>query len=404
LGRQPISTAASGTHAAWIFQTGDLKVTDSITKQEWSFKLPERALCAFFIPPGDKLLTCGRTELRLWTVTSDAPSIVAQLPSPAFHIISGPKGSRLLDSDDGGVHLVSRDFSDIRLLHKHSALSFGVAWCDSLACSISWDGRVLCSNLNESNTETLGSFNAPIRAIGSYAEHCFIASSAGGIYDLRHPNEPLYKHTREPYRLAVSNNGSFLASGDWSGSVIVWDIAKQRLAAHLPHLQTDLITALSWTDSNQLIAGGLDGNVTVLEPDLVSRHTWNLNEPVRSISYSHSSIYILTSRGTIHQLLPDRTLKRSYALGITPTAFATTSDHEYLAIGSNEGEIFIIKAAQYIAVKRFDRGSIQCVQFEHHQMLLTCTLDGAVLQLELDKQHFEPLKSGTIHEEDRHSQ
>lgn len=57
------------------------------------------------------------------------------------------------------------------------------------------------------------------------------------------PGSALYQHGREPNRVATSADGTYVASGDWAGDVIAYDIAHARVVANAAHAHTGLVTS-----------------------------------------------------------------------------------------------------------------------------------------------------------------
>ena len=390
LSHEPVSTAAEGTMIAWSFPDGRVKVLDSATGREWSIKAhAQGALCVYVLPPGDRLLTCGRSELRLWTLPPDAPILVAEMPAATYNLVRSGDGSFLLDSGDGGAYLLPGDLSQPTLLHKHSLLSFGVASCGSQLCSASWDGQILCSSVDKT-TETVAALGIPIRWIDGGAGHCFVAVSSGGIYDLLAPATAAYWHDHEPYRLAVSYDGTRVASGDWGGTIKVWDIEGQRVVLDLPHLHAEQVTEIDWLNSGGLVTAGSDGYVRKLDHDFKVVHSWRLGAPVRYMSASDDSIFAALANGNVWSVAPSTMAEHQISLGGVITAFAVSPSRKYMAIGNDNGELFIIDAQRKIAVMRFESDIVRCAIFINDQTMLICAPANRIMYAEFRSKSFEP--------------
>jgi hypothetical protein len=97
----------------------------------------------------------------------------------------------------------------------------------------------------------------------------------------------------------------------------------------------------------------------------------------------------LTSDGTIWHLIQNVGSDYSSRLKISPRAFATSPLHEYIAVGSNDGEVFIIDSFHRIITRRLGGGTIQSLTFDGVDALLAGTLEGRIFRFELTKQNFE---------------
>jgi WD40 repeat protein len=389
LGQRPVATAAEGNLAAWALPDGGVKIVDSVTHQEWSIKAhAQGAFCIHFLSSA-RILTCGNNELRLWTLSHDAPELVAEFSASAFNMARGADGSQLIDGANGEVYLIPPDFLHPLLLHKHSALSFGVAWCDSKACSASWDGQILCSNLQAKSTEVTATFGTPIRWLSGGAGHCFAAVSDGGIYDLRSPASALYKHNYEPFRLAVSQDATRIASGDWNGTLKVWDTTAHQFVATVEHLHAGLVTAIGWNNNGTLVTAGFDGFVKILSRDFTLIHSWQLQSPIHYMSASDDHIYAVLNDGTLWSVSLDNGVEHRISFGTTLTTFSRAPSGKYIAIASDNGEIFIVDNARSITAKRLEHDTISCATFQDDKYLLFCAPGGRMLRLAIDAQRFE---------------
>jgi WD40 repeat protein len=88
------------------------------------------------------------------------------------------------------------------------------------------------------------------------------------------PVEILKNSTAQITALAFSSSGTFLAAGNSSGKIVVydtknWDVVTDRWSAH-----TARVTSISWNEeSTHAVSGGLDTNVFV----------WSLNMPGKRV-------------------------------------------------------------------------------------------------------------------------
>jgi WD40 repeat protein len=326
-------------------------------------------------------VTCGRSEIRIWTLPRVAPTLAADLPSRAFNIAFDENRTALFDGGDGDVYALRREDSSAVLVHKHALLSFGVAWCDGRACSAGWDGRILCSSLESGATETVATFEIATRWLGGRDGHCFAAVSSGGIYDVRSASTPIYRHDREPYRLAISRDGAQLASTDWGGAVKIWDLKSGRLIADIAQLHTGLVVNAIWLDDGRLVTAGYDGFVRLLDAHFKVIQSWYLGSAVRYVAAANETIHAALINGTLWDISLTTYIKRSLSLGVTFTALSVSSDGAFVATGTDDGELFLIDAQHRIAVQRFRQGAVRSVAFESDRTVLSCAPDNRMMRL-----------------------
>jgi WD40 repeat protein len=382
LGKRAVGTHALGSFAVWSFEDGSIKIVDTATGREWSIKAHSRGLfCAYLLPPGNRIVTCGRNEIRTWILSDEAPTPAAELPARAFNVAFNDVGTALFDGGNGDVYALHKGATSATFLHKHELLSFGVGWCDGQACSAGWDGRVLCSSSDLSSVATVATFETSTRWLGGHGGHCFIAVSNGAIYDARSPGSPLYHHDHEPYRVALSPDGSRLASTDWGGTIKVWDLQARSLVANVDGMHAGLVVNAIWINDNQLVAAGYDGLVHLLDRNFKVKRSWSLRAPVRYIAAANETIYAALVDGTVWSISTTGGSKRLFSLGATLTAFSVSPDGAAVAAGTDDGELFIINENQAVSVYRFRQGMIRCAAFEDNRTLLACVPENRVMRI-----------------------
>jgi WD40 repeat protein len=386
-GTPALGTTAYGEVAAWYFPDGSIKAIDTATSREWSFKAHDHGMyCARVLPPGDRMVTCGPGEVRLWTLHHDAPAQAATLPAVAFNVARNDRGDLLFDGATGKVALVAHGEARATVLHGHGELAFSPVWCGARACSGSWDGRVLCTSPANGATEEVARFGTATRWLSAGGGRCFVAVSNGGLYDLSAPGTAAYWHEGEPYRVAVSPSGSLVASTDWAGTVKVWDAAQQRLVANLQHLHTGLAVSAVWIDGERLVTAGVDGNVQLLGNAFQVKRTWHLPGPVKYLSAGPDSIEAATGDGTVWRVSLDSGLEHRISIGTTFTAFAMSPGRTVMALGSVDAELFLIDRDLHVSARRAaydEHGRIACVAFEDEATVLACLPSARVMRIRL---------------------
>ena len=152
--------------------------------------------------------------------SKDAPVVIGGFPAPNRVAIDAA-GNVIFDSYGMGYEITARDRRQMAI-HAHTQNGIvvgttGLAWCDAEACTSGWDGRVICTDPATGVTRVAAELHSLPPGLASGNGHCFTAAANGGVYDFAQRVRSIYTHAREPYRLAVSDDGRYEASGDWAG-------------------------------------------------------------------------------------------------------------------------------------------------------------------------------------------
>jgi len=253
-----LSVAADGDIVAWGFEDGVVIALDTKTGQSWNFIGHGARVSALAVDARHaRLLSAGRDEIRVWSLTPSPLQVIDGLPCLAFNASRSSDGTRIvLDCDDGSVREWSLTSGKLRVLHQHDGIAYGVAWLGDSACSAGWDGRVLC---------TAGTVTRELRPPGSRVRRLVasphgelvIATDDGAVsYASR---DELYRHPHIPYALAVSDDARHIASGGYDGSMIVYDaVAHRRTSTAIAH--SGLITSVGWR-AGEVWTAGMDGAI-----------------------------------------------------------------------------------------------------------------------------------------------
>jgi WD40 repeat protein len=364
-----------------------VKVIDTESHREWFFKAHDQSIrCIFVLPPGDRVLTCSYDDVRLWTLHRDAPIPIATLPGLPFNIARNDQGDLLFDGNVGKTSWIARGAQSSTVLHSHSDVARGANWCHGRACSAGWDGRVLCTSPATGVTEEVATFGTAVRWLAAGGDRCFAAVSSGGLYELGAPSAPLYRHDREPYRLSVSPDGTRIASIDWGGSLKVWDVKQQRLLATVPHVHDGLAVDAVWLDSERLVTAGTDGSVHLLGPSFDVERTWHLATSVKYASAGAGSIEAVTDNGIVWRFSLATGMARTTSLQTAVNAFAISPHRRTMAVGSTDGELFLIDSELHVSARRpayGEHAKITSAIFEDETALIVALSNGRVMRIGL---------------------
>ncbi|HEU4612335.1 MAG TPA: serine/threonine-protein kinase [Kofleriaceae bacterium] len=272
-----LSVAADGDIVAWGFEDGVVIALDTKTRQTWKL-IGHGARVSQLVVDARRarLLSVGREEIRVWSLTP-SPLTFDRLPCLAFNAARSPDGSRvLLDCNDGSVREWTLATGELRELHHHESIAYGVVWRANAACSAGWDGRVLCTS-GEVTREVRPRGSRVRRLVASpRGDELAIATDDGAITDAT--GTELYRQPNVPYALAFSQDGRRIASGGFDGSVLVLDTATHHLASAAAG-HSGLVTSVAWR-AGELWTAGMDGVIKRWREDgATPRPVETLREP-----------------------------------------------------------------------------------------------------------------------------
>jgi eukaryotic-like serine/threonine-protein kinase len=381
---------ARDDYAAWGFRDGGVRVLDTQTGQEWSIQAHPEDVWWLAVLPQGRLVTSGRRTLRFWTLPRAAPKLVAQIAAAAFNIDFNEHGDAIVDGNDGHAYLVrTRERGGTTPIHKHDQITYGVSWCGSFACSTGWDSNVICTDTRRADLPTIATaLGSSTIWIASGGGHCYAAAAAGGIYDPFEGAVALYKHSDEPYRLAVARDGRFIASGDWSGSVNVYDTVHRVVSATRAGLHKGLVTNIALTSAN-IVTSGADGFVRVLTPSLQDVKIWILGSAVRYLVASDTRIGAALEDGTLWITSRYGAAEHVFRTNTTFTSFAISPNGQSIAAGTIDGEVVVVNNHYGMAAIRLERGRVTCAAFNEDETITVCSPTGRILQIPISDLNFQ---------------
>jgi eukaryotic-like serine/threonine-protein kinase len=259
---QPTSVAADGTLAAWGYTDGVVVVVDTATGASW--ELHGNGYAAMHIAldaAHERLMSVAGDELRVFTLAKHPVSLVGHLPCQMFNLARSPDRTQaLLDCDDGRARVWTLASNEIREIHRHTDIAFGVAWMRGAACSAGLDGRVLCTG-PDGETRELLSQAGRIKWLEPSPDGAYLAAATddGKLWKLTADAQTLYTQAASPYRMAFTPDGQLLASGAVDGSVIVYDLARHEIQSSMKAHQ-GFVTSVAWR-GHDLWTSSADGTL-----------------------------------------------------------------------------------------------------------------------------------------------
>jgi WD40 repeat protein len=348
--------------AAWGFADGTVAVHQH-PGQDWVFPGHPAAInFVFFSPDGRQAIAIGGREVRGWNL-APLGTVLPTLPCRPFNVALSDDGAYLaVDCSSGAVHVLDLRDSELRKVHRHSTLSFGVVWRGAEVCSAGWDGRVLCTNVETNTTTEIAKYSVPLRWIARSKASGSIAYvvADGGIW-VHADGAPrlIHSHQGEPYRVAFSPDGRYIASGDRDGVVMLSNLDGGGTVTRKQH--ESLITSVVWA-SDGLLSSSLDGKAVRWSRDLevlaIDGHGLPLRYPM--VDGNSLANWVATVGNT--QLLRVGPAGPQYLeLGSSITAMHVVPE-KWIAIGTSTGEFVLVDSSlNTVASIPFSSSQIQDV-------------------------------------------
>src|SRR5207248_2887179 len=162
----PSAVTAAGSLIAWGYTDGSVVVLDSRTGEEWRLYGHRAPVAHVFLQPTTRrLVSIGGNDVRVWNIPPHALKRDAlRLGCIPFNMaLNASKEEIALDCSDGTVSVVERATNRLTRLHRHDVLGFGVAFIRDRVCSSGWDGRVLCTRTDGSDSRVVATHSQPVR-------------------------------------------------------------------------------------------------------------------------------------------------------------------------------------------------------------------------------------------------
>jgi serine/threonine protein kinase/WD40 repeat protein len=259
---RPTSVAAAGPFAAWGYNDGVVVAVDTRTDTVWKLSGHTSAAALIAIDARrERVVSAGGNELRVWPLAPSPLAAADRTPCTVLTFaLSRDRTRALFDCDDGAVREWSFASGKIHEVHRHDGVAFGVAWLRDTACSAGFDGRFLCTEPGGAPREILSGVGEIKRVLGRPDdERIAIAAQDGTVRELDGVLHTLFTHDAEPYQLAYSPDGRWLASGADDGSVIVWDGVERRVSSKRK-AHDGRVASLGWRDG-ELWTASIDGTL-----------------------------------------------------------------------------------------------------------------------------------------------
>ncbi|HEY0988317.1 MAG TPA: serine/threonine-protein kinase [Kofleriaceae bacterium] len=387
----PTGVAAMASVVAFGYADGAVVVVDAELDQRWELLGHNAPVTQLVVDATHRRIVSGAdNELRIWDLRPPQMSTAAALPCSPFHVVpTDEQRTFATDCSDGRAVAWTLGEHSSQVLHTHRDLAFGVAMNRGQVCTASWDGRVLCTPTGGGETREALVNPDRVRALASCPNSdLFAATSDGAVWRLGRESSILYRHRAIPYRIDTNASCTRLASGAYDGSLIVYDLADNRIITELPHAHGGQITNVVF-QGNEVVTSSVDATVK----------RWHVGASVESSG-------ITTTTGPVNKL---RVLRDGWAASVSDRTFvlAATSSHSEirLAFGHPIADIAISSDERYVAVAGLDEivvldrerdmvatvhhagGYLACVQFISINRLAACDTS-AILTLHLDRLQF----------------
>jgi eukaryotic-like serine/threonine-protein kinase len=382
VGSEGYVAAADGNFAAFGYADGTVVVVDTTTSQHWRFRgLPGSARHVWLSADRRQLVAAGGPEIRVWTLPRPQFAVIGHSAARAYNAIR-TTSTVFVDSDDGIVRGYSANH-DVRPVHEHQNISFSITLRGEELCSAGWDGRVLCSPLQGSDTFMLAERAAAIRWVASAGTMLAFATAAGEVSTVDGHERPIQRlaFQSEAYRVAISPDARYVASATRAGDVGSADIVSGKV--FLRHGHEGWVTSVVALLDGTFMTAGEDGFVRQWTPDLRELSSWNLDGPCKDLRASGATVVVLAGGEWV--VLPGTNFPR-YHVG--PSTRLALSESGTIAIAGKGEILMLVPKLKKLASVRISADEITCLDAVDEHTFVYCTNDGLIASLRPEELEF----------------
>jgi WD40 repeat protein len=390
----PMSIAADGSLVAFGYSDGVVIVIDTSTDLHWEFVGHDAAVLQIVIDAAHRRIVSGAgDELRVWPLHLPAISVVGILPCSPFHIVAiKGSGSFATDCNDGRALVWTPGKAQIRTLHTHQDLSFGIVSYQGAVCTGGWDGRVLCTPAGGGETtEMLAAGNRIKSLVACDDKGLFATTEGGAVWSLDGGARVLYKHPVTSHRLDVDDQCTRLVSGAYDGSLIVYDLIHGKLDSELLHAHAGQISSVAILRDN-IFTTGLDSSIRRwnIGASLERSEDIQMPSPIKKLRVSPSGWVAGAGDRTIalHSTISQSEMFLAPRHTIADIAISPTG--RYVAIADLDEIIVVDRERDRIATTYRPTSDIGCLQFTAPTTILACDVS-AIVSLSLEMLDFAPM-------------
>jgi WD40 repeat protein len=392
---QLLSVAASGPFIGFGYVDGAVVVVDTVHDQRWELIGHGAAVMYVAIDARRRrVVSAANNELRVWELHAPAMSTGGALPCRPFNL-TATDDPRVFATDcsDGRARLWTPATGQFHELHQHGDIAFGVATLRGEVCSGGWDGRVLCTPAAGGKSRAVLAAGDRVKSLIACGDRALFAAIADGkIWRLDGTARALYAHRVSPYRLAVDDACTRVASGDYDGSLIVYDLVADRIAFQVPRAHAGQITNLVF-HGNDVLTSGTDGLVKRWRPgarDLELASATQNAGPIAKLRAIGDGWAASINQQTFAMYSTEYPGGLRLALGHTIADIAVAADERYVAIADLDEVVVIDRRRRALATARHLASNLVCIRFTTPTTLAACD-SASILTLSLDALRFVPL-------------
>jgi WD40 repeat protein len=296
-----------------------LKITKTNIKQLHeiaSFRLPQPKITGVIEwSVGSRMLFVGGNR-GIWSVNASdiyamQPATFHEFPANIHCVAVNPKNINLLacGADDGKIYLWHLDQTQIiatRIGHKRlvADLAFGNNG-ESLFSLGSWDDRVFVwetIQIRENRQLVLGVNNEFTCLAPSHSGNILVTGDTGSngvaVWEINKQPHMIFSQDGSEAivtDITLCHDGKYLASGDISGTIILWDANEWRIQNVGQHEEG--VISLSFNNDVTLLAsGGLDGNIDIWDLNLRIIKTLPVKGwPISTVSFNRDGTLLVAS-------------------------------------------------------------------------------------------------------------
>ena len=393
-GSQPWSVSADGDLVAWGYKDGTALVLDTMTEVTRELRGHPGPVSQLVVEAAHaRVISASALELWIWNTGAAPMRMIAKMPCATSHIEPSPDGAYVaLDCNDGGVQVWARRTGTVTQVARHVGYSVGLQWMQGMVCfGERGEKRIECVNPDGAARQVRESSLVEVSVMAAMPDHpaLSVAGTDGKVWRVDDSFHELYTHDAWVYDLVPSPDGRAIASFAADGSVAVFDVLRNQLAARV-FAHAGLQGGVTWL-RDELWSWGSEGTIkrwAIHDGALRLQHLVQLPGRLRLLKVASGAWAAVVGSGELLVSRDGASIAMRIDAGRSLTAIEISSDARYVAaIASNE--IVVVDLQRSAIATMTASGPVEQLRFLEPG-LLAFSEPGALKTLQVDQLAYVP--------------
>ncbi|MEO7733269.1 MAG: hypothetical protein ABIY55_20060 [Kofleriaceae bacterium] len=384
----PFSVAADGHLVAWGYEDGTVIAQDTVTGTVSEFHGHAGAAAYMVVDAAnERVISASRRELRVWDIKPAPSKLVMPLPCPISHLaLSSDASQAALDCNDGSLRVWTRQTGAVTQLQQRVGYALGLQWFRGMVCSAgSLDGLVRCSSVDGAEAETLDSRSKKVVSLITTPDQraLIFGGGDGKVWWFDRTIRELYSHGAATFLTATSADGRLLASCAQDGSIVAFDLRRNRMLGQA-RAHVGPFCSVGWR-GDELWSAGTEGTLkqwSLRDDKLTLEHMVQMAGSLRLLAVRGRSWAAIADADVLLVSVDGTSISLRLDMGGRVEALDASADLRYVAASVN-GELIVVDVQRNALltlaigaqVKQLSFLDVRSLEFSEPAALKTLQLD-----------------------------